>query len=70
MATALERRQCKKIERLEAALKPFADIADLVRHTDVRDGETVYRLPNPKGGYWTLTRKDFRQARAAVSATR
>lgn len=57
----------EQIKRLREALKPFADIADLVKHTDVRDGETVYRLPNPSGGYFTLVREDFRRARKAFS---
>lgn len=49
--------------RLRAALKPFADIADLVDHTDVRDGETVYRLPARDGSrQFTLVREDFRRA--------
>lgn len=52
---------------LRAALKPFADIADLVNHTDRRDGERVYELPRKPGGagYFTLVREDFRRAARA-----
>lgn len=31
----------EEIERLKKALTPFADVADLVEHTDKRDGERV-----------------------------
>lgn len=55
-----------KIARLRTALKPFADIADLVNHTDVRDDETVYRLPARDGSrQFVLLREDFRRAREA-----
>jgi hypothetical protein len=53
------------IEKLRAALKPFADIADLVNHTDARDGETVFRLPAKDGRQFTLVREDFRRASKA-----
>ena len=62
------RQMAGELQRLRAALKPFSDIADLVRNTDVRDGECVYRLRNPEGGYFTLQRKDFRNARATLTA--
>jgi hypothetical protein len=56
-----------EIKRLRTALKPFADIADLVNHTDRRDGERVYELPRKPGGagYFTLVREDFRRAARA-----
>lgn len=57
-------------KRLRAALKPFSDIADLVEHTPRRDGERVYELPKPDGGYWTLVRADFRRARLAYEQSR
>jgi hypothetical protein len=54
-------------EEVIEALKPFSDIADLVNHTPQRDGEIVFRLPNPAGGYFELERKHFTAARAALS---
>lgn len=60
--------QDEKIERLRTALKPFADIADLVNHTERRDGERVFELPRkpPAVGYFTLVREDFRRAAKAL----
>lgn len=57
-----------EIERLRTALKPFADIADLVNHTERRDGERVFELPRkpPAVGYFTLVREDFRRAAQAL----
>lgn len=53
--------------KLRAALKPFAQIADLVNHTDIRDGECVMRLPCAGRGPFTLVREDFKRAAAAFN---
>lgn len=55
----------KEIAALREALEPFAGIANLVNHTERRDGERVFELPKLDGGYWTLVREDFRRAKAA-----
>lgn len=39
----------KRIRELERALKPFADIASAVEHTDKRDGDVVHRQQRPDG---------------------
>lgn len=66
-ALAIADERSKENVALRAALKPFADIADLVNHTDRRDGERVYELPRKPGGagYFTLVREDFRRAARA-----
>lgn len=57
-----------RIEALEAALKPFAQIAPSVEHTDHRDGDVVHRQRTPSG-YAELTKADFRRALAALPSS-
>lgn len=55
-----------RIEELEAALRPFADIGPLVETTQNRDGERVHEQRRDDGTYFVLTRDDFRAARKAL----
>lgn len=56
------------IERLEEALRPFVKMAACTDHTDTRDGEFVMRLQDPASReFVTLSRDDFRNARATLS---
>ena len=51
-----------------AALKPFADIALFVEHTDQRDGEIVHRQYDREGKRVELTKDDFRRAAKVYAA--
>lgn len=61
----------RRIEVLELALKPFADIAPCVEYTDKRDGDIVHRQDvvedGRRVGWKELTKDDFRRAAAAIS---
>jgi len=54
-----------RIDNLVNALRPFAEIADMVQVTNKRDGERVHEQRMPDGSFYTLYRKDFRAAKEA-----
>jgi len=62
-----------RVETLELALKPFADIAPCVEYTDKRDGDIVHRqdvvLDGRRIGWKELTKDDFRRAAAAIASS-
>lgn len=62
-----------RMEALELALKPFADIAPCVEYTDKRDGDVVHRQDvvedGRRVGWKELTKDDFRRAVAALGTS-
>ena len=56
------------IQDAREALKPFAEIALFVEHTDQRDGEIVHRQYDREGKRVELTKDDFKRAATVYAA--